>query len=371
MQKKLRGRLGIRGSRLSIAITSPLSDWMSHPDIMRPEEFQKILNRYQKGRCSPEEEALVEKWFAAMGTSDSHDLQSSDRTDIKQRSWVRVQRYIKARGARQRTSRMNTRTYWAIAAAILIVMVSTVFVLVRNRPTDRMASSVDVVDKNILNDTDEVMKVVLSDGSRILLRPESSIRYREPFDNSQRLVALEGEAFFEVFRDPSRPFLVNTNEVITKVLGTSFTVSAFPSDDNITVSVVTGKVAVMTKQDSNADDSPLRETILTPNQKITYDKNKNLVSLGIVNEPVQILSPDIVRRMQFEAAPIADIFRGLEQVYGVDIEFDEDTFSSCILTTSIAEGSIYNRLNMICKAIDAQYVLKGNQIVITGAGCGP
>ena len=125
----------------------------------------------------------------------------------------------------------------------------------------------------------------------------------------------------------------------------------------------------MTKKDKNATNGPLKETILTPNQKIIYNKNKNVVALAIVNEPVPILPAEVVKRMHFEAAPVGEIFEGLEQVYGVDIEFDKNIFSSCILTTSIAEGSIYNRLDMICKAIDAQYIFKENQIVIIGAGC--
>ncbi len=362
--------LGIRDLQLSIGKEGPFPNWMQ-PHTMRPEEFQKILERYQKGHCSPEEEALVEKWFAAMESTPDNSTPSSMSSDAKRRSWTRVQDHIVESRKRhmQGTRRLSGPISWAIAATVLVVMVSTVFLVIRYRPTKHVAITTNVATRNISNRTNEVMRVLLSDGSRIFLEPASSIHYRDPFDDSQRLVELEGEAFFEVYRDPSRPFLVNANEVITKVLGTSFTVSAFPDDDNITVSVVTGKVSVMTKQDRTVDNSPLRETILTPNQKIVYNKNKNLVSLGIVNEPVQILPADVVKRMQFEAAPIADIFRGLEQVYGVDIAFDERIFSSCILTTSIAEGTIFDRLNMICKAIDAQYVLKGNQIVITGDGC--
>jgi hypothetical protein len=74
-------------------------------------------------------------------------------------------------------------------------------------------------------------------------------------------------------------------------------------------------------------------------------------------------------RMHFEGAPVSRIFDQLEKVYGVEIDFDRIVFSSCTLTTSIAEGNIYDRLNMICKAIDARYVLKENHIVIEGNGC--
>lgn len=343
---------------------------------MRQKEFQKLLKRYKKGLCTPEEEAFVEKWFRSMGSSDEPSIPASDKAQIKQRSWTRVQDHIvhsKKKDTEQtpkkQTLRISSGPVWAIAATISIVMVSAVFLIVRPQPGDVHTSALQAAEKNISNHTEGVMEVLLNDGSHVFLKPKSQISFREPFDDSQRMIALEGEAFFTVSGDSLRPFLVNTNEVITKVLGTSFTVSAFPDEDNITIAVMTGKVSVMTKKDRNATSGPLKETILTPNQKIIYNKNKHMVSRAIVKEPVPILPAEVVKRMHFEAAPIRKIFEGLEQVYGVDIEFDEDIFSSCILTTSIAEGSIYNRLDMICKAIDARYVLNENQIVITGRGC--
>lgn len=343
---------------------------------MRQKEFQEVLKKYKKGLCTPEEEALVEKWFRSMASGEGTFLDTSEKAGIKERSWTRVRDHVllsknkdAQQIAQQRSLRVRFSPAWAIAAGVLILMASAVFLLVSPAPEHEQVSALHVVQRNISNDTKAVMEVRLKDGSQVFLKPKSRILFAEPFDASQRLVALEGEAFFKVFRDTLRPFLVNTNEVITKVLGTSFTVSAFLDEDNITVSVVTGKVSVMTKKDRNAASDSLEETILTPNQKIIYNKNKNVVSRAIVSQPVPILPAEVVKRMYFEAAPISAIFQGLEKVYGVDIEFDEQVFSSCILTTSIAEGSIYNRLDMICKAIDAQYVIKENRIVITGDGC--
>jgi hypothetical protein len=266
---------------------------------------------------------------------------------------------------------MKPGAMWALAACVSIVVLSVVFLIVSPRPVSGPLSTQQAVKKHISNNSAADMEVLLKDGSRVLLKPKSRIAFTEPFDSLQRLVALEGEAFFTVSRDTLHPFLVHTKEVVTKVLGTSFTVSAFANDDNITVSVMTGKVSVTTRKDKDELSSPLEETILTPNQKIIYNKNKKLVSRAIVKDPLPILPRDVVKRMQFEAAPIREIFEGLEEVYGVDIEFDEHTFASCILTTSIADGNIYNRLEMICKAIDAEYTVKENHIVISGAGCRP
>lgn len=344
---------------------------------MRQEEFQRILKRHKQGLCTPDEEALVDKWFRAMESPEDSSMPWPGRTETKERSWTRVQEHIllaktmniagsPARGVRN----MRSRATWAVAATVVLMAASAVFLLNDLQPGDTQKdSSQAVATRNISNHTKSAMEVLLEDGSKVLLKPQSSISITEPFGARQRLVALEGEAFFTVSKDPSRPFLVNTKEVVTRVLGTSFTVSAFPDDDNITVSVVTGRVSVLTKNHPDASSDSVSETILTPNQKIIYNKNNNLISRMLVQEPVPILPADVVKRMHFEAAPIRKIFEGLEQVYGVSIEFDEAVFSACILTTSIAEGSIYDRLDMICKAIDAQYILKEDHIVITGRGC--
>lgn len=344
---------------------------------MHQQEFHRLLKKYKEGLCTPEEEILIDKWFKAMGSSEDTSLPARDSARLKQRSWTRVQQYIQesakvgeSQVSRKREHTISSARFWSIAAALLALIVSAVFLLVRQGVDRDLASTPQVELKSIANTTNGPSKVVLPDGSEVVLRPNSAIRFREPFDEAQRVVALEGEAFFNVSRNVSRPFLVNTKEVITKVLGTSFTVSAFPDDEHITVSVQTGKVSVITRKDRNAPDSQTNETILTPNQKIIYNKSNNLVSRAIVAQPTPVLPPDVVKRMQFEAAPIREIFEGLEQVYGVDIEFDEAIFSSCILTTSIAEGNIYNRLDMICKAIDAHYAIEENVIVVTGRGCG-
>ena len=90
---------------------------------------------------------------------------------------------------------------------------------------------------------------------------------------------------------------------------------------------------------------------------------------GIIEEPQPIPAEEKIRRMRFEEAPVAEIFSALERVYGVDIVFDKNQLSSCVLTTSISDGGIYNRLDIICEAIGAEYTVNEGEIVITGSGC--
>jgi len=200
------------------------------------------------------------------------------------------------------------------------------------------------------------------------LQPGSKIRYDHAFNKKPREIYLEGEAFFEVKRDETRPFLVYTHEVTTKVLGTSFTVKALREDKNITVAVKTGRVSVYAHATSQLQ-SNANETILTPNQQIVYNRTANTVSRMLVENPLAIVPAEEIKRMHFEEASVSEIFKALEKVYGVDMVFDEKLFSACTLTTSISDETIYDRLDIICKAIGATYSVEEFQIEIDGPGC--
>jgi len=336
---------------------------------MQQKEFYQLLKKYKQGLCTAEEEAFIEKWYAEMGHLGQETISPGDNEEIRERAWTNLQEYAatnkKLLQAREKRSfHLKTGTMYAVAATLLLLMAAFVFLF---KNGEYHPSDIVMEDNIIFNDTETVREIILEDGSTVFLQPNSQLTYPQSFDDMQRMVSLEGEAFFSVSRDTLRPFLVNTKEVVTKVLGTSFTVSAFRNAKNITVSVKTGKVSVITKE-SDVDDV-ISETILTPNQKVVYDRDKHLVMRSLVDEPQPIVRVEEAKRMQFERAPVKEIFEGLEKVYGVDIEFDQSAFASCILTTSIAEGSIRTRLDIICQAINAGYSFEDDRIVISGEGC--
>jgi hypothetical protein len=163
---------------------------------------------------------------------------------------------------------------------------------------------------------------------------------------------------------------VYTNQVVTKVLGTTFTVKALREEKSITVAVRTGKVSVYTHRDRDAKNADEAEgIILTPNQQIVYNKEGNSIARMIVDSPQKIIHEEEVKRMRLEDASASEILAAIEKVYGVDIVYDEQVFASCILTTSLSDGDLYNRMEAICQAIDATFRIEENTIVVTGTGC--
>jgi hypothetical protein len=215
-------------------------------------------------------------------------------------------------------------------------------------------------------------KVRLSDGSVVILQPSSEITIADDFGGINREVRLKGEAFFRVTRDTSKPFVVYSNEVVTRVLGTCFNVRAYESDREITVAVKSGKVSVYagkSKTSSNHKNHKAKEVILTPNQQIVYHRISEEVFKKLVEKPEIILPNSNLFRMQFENAEVAKIFAVLEENYGVDIRYDKDLLNNCKLTTSMSDEGLYERIEVICKAIGASYSISDAVITIRSNGC--
>ncbi|MFZ6011074.1 MAG: FecR family protein, partial [Bacteroidota bacterium] len=215
--------------------------------------------------------------------------------------------------------------------------------------------------KEIKNTSLQQQIVTLPDGSRVTLKQHSQIKFPAAFEADHREVFLEGEAFFEVTKDNKRPFMVYAQEIVTRVLGTSFTVKAL--GEKVTVAVKTGKVSVYRKTGAP------QQVVLTPNQQAVYGKSAEQVSHTLVQTPEIILPPAEVTKMHFEEAPVSEIFNALEIAYGVDIVYDEAKLAGCSLTTSLLDEPLYTRLNIICKAIGATYAVNDIQVVVESDGC--
>lgn len=126
---------------------------------------------------------------------------------------------------------------------------------------------------------------VLPDGSRVRLNADSKLIVPASFEGQTREVTLIGEAFFDVAHDESRPFLIHTGDVFTKVLGTSFNVRAYPDEKNIQVVVESGKVSVVSTNDIHQSG----EAFLSPLEMVTYYQSGKVVK-GKVDDPAYYLS---------------------------------------------------------------------------------
>jgi ferric-dicitrate binding protein FerR (iron transport regulator) len=268
--------------------------------------------------------------------------------------------------------RKTIRLQWWAAAAIVVLCVSSAwFFLQKPKPRQYVYANMVLAKQLIehVNTSREAETFSLPDGSLLTLAPDSRVSYAHSFDSAAtRDVYLTGEAFFKVTKNPDRPFRVFANEIVTKVLGTSFTVRSFENDTAIRVIVRTGKVSVYAQTDKPASNKP-GEIILTPNQQLVYEKADQKFQKVLLDNPAIIVAPPLEQAMVYEEAPLEKVFNDLSKVYGISIVCDSEVLSKCTVTADLKNESFYSKLDLICRAIGAHYELIDGQVVIQGAGC--
>ncbi len=154
----------------------------------------------------------------------------------------------------------------------------------------------------------------LQDGSTVYLNSSSQISFRRDFKHEdERRVALNGEAFFVVSKDDTKPFIVENNGNEVKVLGTSFNVNGYGSRSKFSLGLATGKVEVKIKELGYAKT-------LTPGYEVTYDNSDG----SVVQRTRDIARIGLWRTgvYAFEAKPILELTKDLEQMYPIHFVYD-------------------------------------------------
>ncbi|MEJ1237565.1 FecR family protein [Chryseolinea sp. T2] len=341
---------------------------------MEKRPFDKILNKYLRGECTSREKALVEEWFASLDTmnDDPRLFDAGAEAGLQ----MKMLKEIRQRIARERRHQSdNTRRLWSplrVAAAVLAVALAgfTWVSLKRNGSVLSFSYNGQSASQLITlqNKTAAVEEHRLPDGSLIKLQPHGTLIYARKFASDKREVRLIGEAFFDVTKDKTRPFIINARDVMVKVLGTSFNVIANEGDQEVKVAVRTGRVSV-TRPVNYALRRGIDEVILTPNQEVTYNMVNENFSRQIVATPQIILPQPMRLHMKYEAEPVDEIFKVLEDNYGIDIVYDSSILSSCSLTTTMEDEGFYERIEIICQAIGATFEVEDARVLIKSAGC--
>jgi transmembrane sensor len=188
-------------------------------------------------------------------------------------AWEKLQARIqpiqggKVRSLRRRSFRL------ASIAAMLLILVSLALWQWNSAPSYLQKQTAPGVS----------LSLSLADGSEVWLNETSSLRYPERMQGKSRKVRLQGEAYFEVARQPDKPFLVETELGTIKVLGTQFNVRAYPGTDQVEVSVTEGKVLVFEGKKLAADSSNAR--ILLAGESALLDKQASQPQKFQVNQP--------------------------------------------------------------------------------------
>lgn len=221
------------------------------------------------------------------------------------------------------------------------------------------------------NISDKPLSLSLPDGTAISLSPGSRISYPNKFTTSAtRDVYLSGEAYFAIAKNPAKPFRVLTGELITRVLGTTFCIRGFEKDTVIRITVHTGKVSVSSQSPAEgAPESSPDGLIVSPNQQLVYHREVKKFQKILVEKPAFVVPDTVDHSMVYEDTPVEKVFEQLGRYYGINIVFDNELLSKCTVTADLANEPFYHKLDLICKAIGANYEIVDAQVVIQSNGC--
>lgn len=317
---------------------------------------EDLIIRFVNNSCSDEELTAVRQW---LDESDDHAAElfgientvsqaASLRCDdaVRSRLRSRIDMRIAADNAlAERKSRRSFILRMTGVAAILAIAVAAGVYLLRT-PEINMVS---------ISAGDEVRLAVLPDDTKVYLNGHSTLTYPETFASDCRQVELDGEGYFEVTHDSTRPFRVSGHSLDVEVLGTHFNFVSSRSDSS-SVSLLEGSVRVSSSGKGEG-------VVLEPGQKAVYSAATGRLSVRNTNASVDACWHD--RMISFENASVADIADILRRLYGARIELDANVDRTKTYS-GVTEycGSLDSTLSNLCITIPIRFTNSGNVVKI-------
>lgn len=295
-----------------------------------PENSNNEIKNFLEGKYSPKGQEMWNKWYDRTDDFfDNMEMVQSDRSKLKKEL-----RQIK------NANNVIFLPYknWSIAASLVFLIGLSVFFY---------QTSNAVESKQFAVKLGEHAKIKLSDGTQIWLNAGSVLKYPKEFKGDTREVYLSGEAFFEVAKDKKHPFIIHTNKMDTKVLGTSFNVQAYPDQTTQEVSVATGRV--------NVKSTVTEENVyVTPGQKVVFKSQDNKLQ-AFKDVPVNAISLWRKNIMVFEETPLPEVVATINRNYNVSIEVKNKNLNALKISAYFKELPADQVIGLVCNIINAQY----------------
>jgi ferric-dicitrate binding protein FerR (iron transport regulator) len=330
--------------------------------MMNNKEIENLIAKHLSGETSPQEQNEFRLWLNSSEKHQeefrnialAHQLSKGISTNgsksavfskIQQR--IHADEHNKTDGSGKKIE-ASIRRWLSIAASIILILATGLFYYL-NTNSEQLAGGhpSEMIVKS--NPAGQKSKVFLPDGSIVWLNSESSVSFEKEFTTEYRHIHLKGEAFFEVVKDNSRPFVVYSGSISTTALGTAFDVNAF-DEDHITVSLTNGKVNVETTN-TEGENTGL---IINAGEGVIYNPSneQKIDKIEIDPEKVRLWRDGL---LELTDASLAQTIIELERWYGVNIVllnepiqtwnanglFDNEYLNNVLTSLSFSQGFEY------------------------------
>jgi len=342
-----------------------LTDFLSDPEFrnwVNTGDFKNPGNYWSDWRIqNPQHEETIKQAIDILIASHvDEDIHESEVDEMVSGVWKRIEN-------QQKSIRPLLRWWWVAASTVILVACLYLY----NKKPKRGIIAANQISAGIeqTNSSERPMLIMLSDSSSVILMPGSVLKYTSVFRPDRREVHLVGEAFFEISKNPARPFLVHTKAITTRVVGTSFSVRAFDDESDVNVVVKTGKVSVY-RAAQGTRTIPKDAVVLVANQNVIYNKEHYLMNQPVTSNASSSLK---LKKASFEFSdtPVTAILDSIAAAYGLKMEYNGANLEKCILTTSLTDTPLQGKLKIICRALgqNASYKIMDDRIEISALGC--
>jgi len=337
---------------------------------MKPSNISPaLLEKYLNNQCTDSEKELVEAWYASLrGTTDYiGSLTEHKRQILQDETFLNIKDAI---DASEETVQRKFPFSWLAGVAASITILLGIFFMYHQSSDKQNSISKQIAEKapedifHFINNEPRIVRHQLPDSSVVWMHSEAAITYPKKFDRNKRLVTFTGEGFFDIKKDKSRPFSIQSGEMVVRVLGTSFNVNAQTTKKIFRISVVTGSVEV------TAPDKEQKEqvVILKPRQEALFEtQSGRLTSSAVPLQNKREIYESVT--ILFDNTPLNQVVSQLEKRFNIHISLSNPKISSCRVSADFEQQPLPLIMEMLCTALDATYTISGNTIMIDALPC--
>ncbi|MDR1719174.1 MAG: FecR domain-containing protein [Dysgonamonadaceae bacterium] len=286
----------------------------------------------------------IDDWFREQIQASSPEISG----DLKQKMYLEIMKMIQETNAPGNKTRKPLRLLMRVAAAVFLP-IALAFGIYHFYFSGRNS---DIAPIRIEAERGEKANVTLPDGSRVWLNSNSHIVCYNAYNHRDRQLVLDGEAYFEVAHNPSKPFVVQCGDFQVEALGTAFDIKAYHEDSIVYAVLAEGKVKL-----SFAD----KNFFLTPNERIVLNKTTKTATIERID------ATDFTdwrrNRLRFENEYFADIAKTISRIYNVEYLIADESIKTLRFTGAVDNTNIESVLNVITLTSPVFYTIENSLIV--------
>lgn len=295
--------------------------------------IEELIIRYLQNEIQEDELRVLDAWIHESDANKSHFFEFKGLFDTRkevaflnhysvERSWERLSGKLDAISGVSAKSKAVGKSFWLafLRYAAVIVIAMGVGVGMSQWISNRLRAGDMEYNEITVDKGGRANTLLLSDGSKIILNASTRFKYPTSFNGDERVVHLEGEAYFEVAKDHSKPFVVRLKNQQITVLGTSFNIQAFNDDRFSVTTLLSGSILL---ESFDAQGRKMSSMKMKPNQQARSDNRTGSIFLSETD--ASISNAWVGGKYRFKDETLVSIVKRLENYYGVNIRLAHDS----------------------------------------------